>query len=63
MGNHGLLHGFGPRARLLVGQQGKRRGFAGTVAFLAMALEDGRDVLGEGDGGVVRCGGSEDGGE
>ena len=45
---HRFFDGLGPGAGLLVGEQGKRRGFAGTVTDLAAVLQDGRHVFREG---------------
>ena len=48
-GDHLLADRAGPRPRLLVGQQRHRRDGAGAVALLARALQNRRDVPGEGE--------------
>src|SRR4029434_6532165 len=43
------LDGGGPGTRLLIREQRHRRNRIGPVTRLTLVLEDGRDVLGEGD--------------
>jgi len=61
---HTLLDGFGPRAHFLVAHQRHGRHLPGAMAVLALGLENGRDVLGEGHGlAAADVGGSEPGGD
>jgi hypothetical protein len=46
------LDGFGVGADLFISQERHGRDFAGAMAFLAASLEDGFDILVEGDGAV-----------
>src|SRR5208283_4245537 len=50
--DHGGLHGLGPRARVRISQERHRRDFAGTMALLAVLLQDGKNVLIKRDRGV-----------
>jgi hypothetical protein len=49
---YGLTDGGSERARVFVRQQRHGRGFAGTVAGLAVVLEDWQDVVVERRGGL-----------
>ena len=44
-GHHGGLYRLRPRPSICICQQGHRRHFAGTVASLAVLLQDGKNVL------------------
>jgi len=56
---HGLFHGLGPGAGVLVSEQREGRGFAGAVTLLAALLQDGQDLLIESDGGRIDVGGAQ----
>src|ERR1017187_2314583 len=45
---HRFLHSYGPWSRLFIGEQGKRSGLAGTMAALAVLLQNRQNVLGKG---------------
>jgi hypothetical protein len=50
---HDALHAGRPGACLLIRKQRKRRGFSGAMASLAILLQDGGDVFGEGYAGRI----------